>query len=311
VEDLESMGPSKARHLLGGASWDQLGGSRLAFALSKLLRRSAALLIGGWIVLCVIVVAILAPYIAPYDPIVNDLSKRLQAPSREHLFGTDEFGRDVFSRVVWGTRISLMVACIVVTIAVMGGVAVGIIAGYFSGLIDTIVMRVIDVMLAFPAILLALAVMASLGSNLSNVMIAIAVAFLPRFARLQRSVVLSIRELDYIQAAQAVGATHQRVILRHLFPNCVAPIIVMATVSAADAILTEASLSFLGLGVQPPTATWGGVISDGREFLRNAPWVSTVAGVAIMVTVLGLNLMGDGLRDLIDPRLRGEEVRVR
>jgi peptide/nickel transport system permease protein len=213
--------------------------------------------------------------------------------------------------VVWGTRISLMVACIVVTIAVMGGVAVGIIAGYFSGLIDTIVMRVIDVMLAFPAILLALAVMASLGSNLSNVMIAIAVAFLPRFARLQRSVVLSIRELDYIQAAQAVGATHQRVILRHLFPNCVAPIIVMATVSAADAILTEASLSFLGLGVQPPTATWGGVISDGREFLRNAPWVSTVAGVAIMITVLGLNLMGDGLRDLIDPRLRGEEVRVR
>ena len=309
MEDLERMAPSKVRHLLVVAPWERLGGSRLTFALTQLFRRSAVSLIGGVIVLCVIVVAILAPYIAQHDPIANDLSKRLQAPSREHLFGTDEFGRDVFSRVVWGTRISLMVACIVVTIAVMGGVAVGIITGYFLGLIDTLVMRVIDVMLAFPAILLALAVMASLGSNLSNVMIAIAVAFLPRFARLQRSVVLSIRELDYIQAARAVGASHQRVILRHLFPNCVAPIIVMVTVSAADAILIEASLSFLGLGVQPPTPTWGGVISDGREFLRNAPWVSTVAGVAIMITVLGLNLMGDGLRDLIDPRLRGEEVR--
>lgn len=311
MEDLESIVPSKARPLLAVGPWERLGPSRLTFALTKLLRRSAVSLIGGLIVLCVIGVALLAPYIAQHDPIANDLSKRLQPPSREHLFGTDEFGRDVFSRVVWGTRISLLVVCIVVSIAVIGGVAVGIITGYFLGVIDTIVMRVIDVMLAFPAILLALAVMASLGSNLSNVMIAIAVAFLPRFARLQRSVVLSIRELEYMQAARAVGASHQRVILRHLFPNCVAPIIVMATVSAADAILIEASLSFLGLGVQPPTPTWGGVISDGREFLRNAPWVSTVAGVAIMITVLGLNLMGDGLRDLIDPRLRGEEVRVR
>jgi peptide/nickel transport system permease protein len=276
---------------------------------TTLLRRSAVSVVGGLIVLCVIGVAILAPYIAQHDPVANDLLKRLQPPSREHRFGTDEYGRDVFSRVVWGTRISLLVACIVVSIAVVGGAAVGIVSGYFQGMLDTLVMRVIDVMLAFPAILLALAVMATLGSNLSNVMIAIAVAFLPRFARLQRSVVLSIRESEYIQAARAIGASHPRVILHHLFPNCVAPIIVMATVSAADAILIEASLSFLGLGVQPPTPTWGGVISDGREFLRSAPWVSTVSGAAIMITVLGLNLMGDGLRDLIDPRLRGEGVR--
>jgi len=292
------------------ATWERAARSRrgVVRALRRFARHRPAI-VGAAVIGVYLITALLANVLAPYDPLDMSAGPRLATPDAEHWFGTDEFGRDVFSRVVWGTRISLMVACIVVTIAVMGGVAVGIITGYFPGMIDTIVMRVIDVMLAFPALLLALAVLASLGSNLSNVMIAIAVAFLPRFARLQRSVVLSIRELEYIQAARAVGATHQRVILRHLFPNCVAPIIVIATVSAADAILIEASLSFLGLGVQPPTPTWGGVISDGREFLRNAAWVSTFAGAAIMLTVLGLNLMGDGLRDLIDPRLRGEEVR--
>jgi peptide/nickel transport system permease protein len=309
MENLQRVAHTKASRPPAVAAWEQLEQSRLPLSLMKLLRRSAMSVIGGLLVLCIIGVAILAPAIALHDPIANDLSQRLQSPSHEYLFGTDEYGRDVFSRVVWGTRISLLVACIVVSIAVIGGVTVGIVAGYLQGMIDTMVMRVIDIMLAFPALLLALAVMASLGSNLTNVMIAIAVAFLPRFARLQRAVVLSIRESEYIQAARAAGASHRRVILQHLLPNCVAPIIVMATVSAADAILVEASLSFLGLGVQPPTPTWGGVISDGREFLRNAPWVSTFSGAAIMMTVLGFNLMGDGLRDLLDPRLRGEEVR--
>jgi len=270
------------------------------------LRRSVAVSAGAVILLGVLAVALLAPVIAPYNPIANSLTDRLKSPSRAHLFGTDDFGRDVFSRVVWGARVSLLVAAVVVSVAALGGGAVGLVSGYLGGRLDHAVMRVVDMMLAFPALLLALALMAGLGSNLLNVILAITVAFLPRFTRLQRAVTLAVREREFVTAAVALGSSQGRVLLHHVAPNCLAPALVMLTVSAADAILVESSLSFLGLGVQPPAPTWGAVISDGRSFLQNAPWISGFSGAAIMITVLGLNLLGDGLRDLLDPTLRGE-----
>jgi len=270
------------------------------------LRRSVAVSAGAVILLGVLAVALLAPVIAPYNPIANSLTDRLKTPSRAHLFGTDDFGRDVFSRVVWGARVSLLVAAVVVSVAALGGGAVGLVSGYLGGRLDHAVMRVVDMMLAFPALLLALALMAGLGSSLLNVILAITVAFLPRFTRLQRAVTLAVREREFVTAAVALGSSQGRVLLHHVAPNCLAPALVMLTVSAADAILVESSLSFLGLGVQPPAPTWGAVISDGRSFLQNAPWISGFSGAAIMITVLGLNLLGDGLRDLLDPTLRGE-----
>jgi peptide/nickel transport system permease protein len=275
------------------------------------LRRSVAISVGGLVLAAVVVVAVLAPVLATHDPIANNLAERIQPPSRAHLFGTDDFGRDVWSRVVWGSRVSLVVALIVVGVAALGGAGVGVLSGYFGGRFDVLTMRVVDTMLAFPALLLALAVMAGLGSSLLNVIMAVAVAFLPRFARVQRAVTLTVRECEFVVAAVALGGTHWRILTRHVIPNCLAPVLVMITVSAADAILVESSLSFLGLGVQPPAPTWGAVISDGRSFLQNAPWISGLSGAAIMVTVLGLNLLGDGLRDLLDPTLRGEGVEVR
>ena len=261
---------------------------------------------GAVVLLGVLAVALLAPVIAPYNPIDNSLTDRLKTPSRAHLFGTDDFGRDVFSRVVWGARVSLLVAAVVVSVAALGGGAVGLVSGYLGGRLDHAVMRVVDMVLAFPALLLALALMAGLGSSLLNVILAITVAFLPRFTRLQRAVTLAVREREFVTAAVALGSSQGRVLLHHVAPNCLAPALVMLTVSAADAILVESSLSFLGLGVQPPAPTWGAVISDGRSFLQNAPWISGFSGAAIMITVLGLNLLGDGLRDLLDPTLRGE-----
>jgi peptide/nickel transport system permease protein len=270
------------------------------------LRRSVVIFAGSAVLLVVVVVALLAPVIASYNPIANSLVDRLKPPSRAHLFGTDDFGRDVFSRVVWGARVSLLVAAVIVSVAALGGGAVGLVSGYLGGRLDQAVMRMVDMMLAFPALLLALALMAGLGSSLLNVILAITVAFLPRFTRLQRAVTLAVREREFVTAAVALGSSQGRVLLRHVAPNCLAPALVMLTVSAADAILVESSLSFLGLGVQPPAPTWGAVISDGRSFLQNAPWISGFSGAAIMITVLGLNLVGDGLRDLLDPTLRGE-----
>ena len=275
------------------------------------IRRSVAISVGGVVLAAVVLVALLAPVLATHDPIANSLVERIQPPGRAHFFGTDDFGRDVWSRVVWGARVSLVVVLIVVGIAALGGAGVGVLSGYFGGRLDLLTMRVVDMMLAFPALLLALAVMAGLGSSLLNVIVAVAVAFLPRFARLQRAVTLAVREREFVVAAVALGSTHWRILTRHVIPNSLAPVLVMMTVSAADAILVESSLSFLGLGVQPPAPTWGAVISDGRSFLQNAPWISGLSGAAIMVTVLGLNLLGDGLRDLLDPTLRGEGVEAR
>ena len=274
----------------------------------RLLRRHVGLSIGAAVLLLVLLAAALAPVLATHDPIANSLRERLKAPSTAHVFGTDDFGRDVWSRVMWGARISLLVATIVLLVAAVGGAVIGLLAGYFGGRVDDVLMRLVDMVLAFPPLLLALAVMAALGSSLVNVIIAISVAFLPRFARVQRSVVLSIKERDYVLAATGLGASHARILRHHIVPNCIAPAIVLVTVSAADAILVESALSFLGLGVQPPAPTWGAVISDGRSFLRNAPWISSCSGAAIMVTVLGLNLLGDGLRDFLDPTLQGADT---
>jgi len=280
-------------------------------ALWHALRKKPLGLASALLLVVLVLTAVFADVLAPYDPLETHPEIRLQAPSRAHLFGTDDFGRDVWSRVVWGARVSILVALIVVGVAAVGGAGLGVVSGYFGGRFDLVTMRLVDMMLAFPALLLALAVMAGLGSSLVNVIIAVAVAFLPRFARLQRAVTLTVREREFVLAAVALGSTHWRILTRHVVPNCLAPVLVMITVSAADAILVESSLSFLGLGVQPPAPTWGAVISDGRSLLQNAPWISGLSGAAIMVTVLGLNLLGDGLRDLLDPTLRGEGVEAR
>ncbi len=259
---------------------------------------------GLLIVLAIIFCGILAPWLAPHDPMKVDLRNRLAPPGGDHFLGTDGFGRDVMSRIIWGTRVSLQVGIVAVSVSSLLGIVLGLFSGYYGGWIDSLIMRLVDIMLSFPTILLALAIMAALGSSLTNVMIAVGITLAPRFARLVRGSVLTVRELDYIHAARALGMRDMRIIFLHIFPNVTAPIIIMATVNVAYAILAEASLSFLGLGVRPPTPTWGAIISDGRSFLDIAPWISLFSGFVIMIAVLGFNLFGDGLRDALDPTLR-------
>lgn len=251
------------------------------------------------------IVAILAPLLASYSPTETQLQDRLLKPGRSHLFGTDQFGRDVASRIIWGTRVSLAVGIVVVLISMLLGCAFGAIAGFFGGTVDAITMRMMDILLAFPGFLLALALVATFGSHLSTVIIAISIAYFPRNAMIIRSVVLTVRENAYIEAARALGITNWRIVIRHVLPNSIPPMIVVATISAATAITAEAGLSFLGLGVQPPTPTWGAIINDGREVIRSAPWITIFAGFAIMIAVLSLNMLGDALRDILDPRMKG------
>jgi peptide/nickel transport system permease protein len=257
----------------------------------------------GIIVMAItIFVAIFAPVLSPYPPAAQNLRNRLQPPSREHLLGTDNFGRDIFSRILHGARISLQVGFISVSIALVVGGLMGLLAGFYGGVLDNILMSIVDVLLALPAFLLALAIVASLGPNLTNVMIAVGIASVPTFARITRSAVLSVRELDYVAAAEAAGSSDLRIMFKYVIPNSVSPIIVQVTLSLASAILAAAGLSFLGLGAQPPTAEWGRMLNDARPFIRNAWWVVTFPGIAIVITVLALNLVGDGLRDALDPR---------
>lgn len=270
----------------------------------KRLMRNKTAMVGLGIIIALILVAIFASYLAPYDPTEADVLARLEAPSSEHLLGTDQLGRDILSRIIYGSRISLQVGIISVSIAIVFGVLLGTVAGYYGGIIDTLIMRVIDVMLAFPSILLAIAIMAILGPQLSNAMIAIGIVNLPRFARIVRSSVLTVKEEEYVEAAQALGARDSRILLHHVLPNCLAPIIVQATLSIATAILEAAGLSFLGLGAQPPTPEWGAMLSDGRSAIQLAPWVVTFPGLAILINVLGFNLFGDGLRDALDPKMK-------
>jgi peptide/nickel transport system permease protein len=279
---------------------------RRAGALSwRRMARRPNLLVGLSILVVVVGASVFARFIAPYNPIDQSFADQLRPPSPAHIFGTDEFGRDIFSRVVYGSRIALTVGVISDGIALAAGVTLGIIAGYFSGWPDSIVMRTMDVMLAFPYLLLAMIVVAILGPSLTNAMIAIGVVYMPRFARLVRGVVLSLREQEFIEGARAVGGGVIRVLGRHVLPNILSPIIVLGTLTIGFTIVETAGLSFLGLGASPPTAEWGSMLAKGRSYMLTAPWIATFPGVAILVTVIGFNLVGDGLRDLLDPRLRG------
>src|SRR6056297_417349 len=251
-----------------------------------------------------VLVAIFAPVIAPHDPLEQNIMTRYQAPSSEHLLGTDEMGRDILSRIIYGSRISLQVGLFSIGIALVTGVFLGLIAGYYGGVLDMVIMRIMDIMLAFPAILLAIAIVAILGPQLRNAMLAIGVINIPRFARVVRSSAISIKESEYILAAKMMGASDVRIIFFHLLPNAMAPLIVQTTLSIATAILEAAALSFLGLGAQPPTPEWGAMLSDARSSLQRAPWVATFPGIAIILGVLGFNLLGDGLRDALDPKMK-------
>ena len=271
--------------------------------LWRLLLKNPVGMIGAVIVFITILTAVCAPLIAPYDP-ADQQADRLLGPSREHLFGTDELGRDTFSRVVYGARVSLEVGIIAVFVALVVGGFLGIVSGFFGGILDNIIMRLVDIMFAFPGLILAIVIAGLLGPSSRNAMIAIGVIYAPAFARVIRGSVLSVQNELYIEAAQVSGATNVRLISQHVLPNIVAPLIVLVTVYLSSAILAEAGLSFLGLGTQPPEPSWGGMLNASRSYMEINPWMAIAPGLAIMFVVLGLNFLGDGLRDILDPRLR-------
>ena len=270
-------------------------------ALDRLARRRGAMIALG-VVLFFVILALLAPGIAPYDPLATSWSAVRKAPSAGHWFGTDEIGRDVLSRVVWGTRASLLAGVVSVSISLVFGVPIGLAAGYLGGWIDALISRMTDAMLACPFLILAIAFAAFLGPSLTNAMIAIGISAMPIFIRLTRAQVLSAKAEDYVEAARALGNPHLRIALRHIFPNIVAPLIVQATLAIAAAVIAEASLSFLGLGQQPPAPSWGSMLNTARNYVDQAPWMAIWPGVSIFLLVLSFNLLGDGLRDALDPR---------
>jgi peptide/nickel transport system permease protein len=273
--------------------------------LLEIGRTHPRVILAGSLVLVLFLVALLAPFISPHDPIaVNADNAYLPPLSPSHLFGTDELGRDLFSRMLWGARVSLPVAFVAVAVGLVAGGAIGLISGYFGGVFDLLLMRLIDALLAFPALVLAIAIVAALGPDLRNAMIAIGIVAIPVYARLVRALVLQLKQMEYIAATRSLGATPMRIILRHLIPNLLNPVIVQISLSAGFAILAEATLSFLGLGAQVPTPDWGQMINTGATFLANDPWLAIVPGAAISVTVFSFNLLGDSLRDALDPRLR-------
>jgi peptide/nickel transport system permease protein len=257
------------------------------------------------IILMLILAAIFAPLISPYNPYKQDVGQGLLQPSREHLLGTDALGRDSLSRIIYGSRTSLMVGIIAVSISAIIGMMLGLIAGYFGGLTSTLIMRFIDSLMSIPMILLALVVAALLGGGLKNVMMALGLGMMPGYARTMYGLVLSIKENDYIMAGRAIGSGDLRIMLAHLLPNCFPPLIVLMTMQLGAAILAEAGLSFLGVGIEPPGAAWGAMISDGYHYIASIPSLSLAPGVAVMLVVFAFNMVGDGLRDALDPRLRG------
>lgn len=273
-------------------------------AVWRQLKRNRLALAGLVIVLFFVAVAVLAPVIAPYDPLAQSIARSGEKPSAENLLGRDELGRDVLSRLIYGARISLTVGLITVVIGAGIGVPLGAVSGFFGGKTDMVIQRLIDIMLAFPAMLLAIVLVSTLGVNLENAMVAIGVVSIPTYARLVRGTTLVLRDIEYVQAARAIGLSNTAIIVRHIVPNLLSPLIVQSTLQVATAILWAAGLSFLGLGAQAPVPEWGAMLSSGRTFIRNAPHIVTFPGLAIMVTVLGLNLLGDGLRDALDPRMK-------
>lgn len=268
------------------------------------LRRNRAAMLGLLVVVVLALLALLAPVIAPSDPIAQDLEAQLLPPSRQHWLGTDDLGRDLLTRIIYGGRVSLTVGLVSVGIALGAGSTLGLVGGFYRGISESIIMRTMDVMLAFPATLLAIFIVGIRGPGLNNAMLAIAVINIPIFARIVRGSTLRVRQEDFIEAARALGASQTRLMNRHILPNTLAPIIVQTTLTFGAAILEASGLSFLGLGAQAPTAEWGSMLTNTREFLRDAPWAATFPGIAILVTVVAFNLLGDGLRDALDPRLR-------
>jgi peptide/nickel transport system permease protein len=270
----------------------------------KRLLKNFAFTSGLILTVLLVLVALAAPLLAPHDPNVQDTARRLEAPSRTHPLGLDDLGRDVLSRIIWGSRVSLRVGFAVVLISSLIGVSLGAISGYFGGWMDVLVMRLCDILLAFPGILLAIALVAVLGPSINNVILALATIGWVGYARLVRGQVLKVREMEYVTAAKALGAKSPRVIILHVLPNVINPVIVLATLGLAGAILSEASLSFLGLGVQPPTPSWGAMLTAGRRYLGLANHLAIFPGAAIMLAVVGLNFLGDGLIDALDPKYR-------
>ncbi len=272
--------------------------------LARRVTGNANTVVGLVLLLLIVGAALAAPLLTPFDPLAAEPRDRLQSPSLTHPFGTDELGRDLWTRVLYGGRLSLRAGFIAVGIAVLGGIVIGLVAGYYGGKVDMILMRLADILMAMPGILLTMVFIFSLGPTLTNAMIAIGLASIPEYARLVRGSVLSAREHLYVDAAQVVGAPPWLVMTRHILPNVVAPTLILATIGIGGAILALAGLSFLGLGAQPPTPEWGVIISDGRARLRNAWWIATFPGLAIALSVLAINLVGDGLRDAFDPRMQ-------
>lgn len=274
-----------------------------ARATVKRLLRHRLFMTGLVLFLIIAIAAILAPWITDVDPNRLSMRNKFKPPGEGWVFGTDSFGRSLWSRVVWGAQLSMMIGASVVALNAVFGILIGAAAGYFRR-IDNLLMRINDALMAFPAILLAIAVTSVLGPSTFNVILALGIVYIPRTARIVRSSVIVLREMEFVQAAVAAGAGHWRILTRHILPNAMAPVIVQLSFLFAFAVLSEATLSFLGVGAVPPTPTWGNIMAEGRDFMREAPWIITIPGIALMITVMGLNFLGDGLRDVLDPRLR-------
>lgn len=304
MADSQTIGADAAvgHALAGGTRRQRVTGVR---GFARRLGKTRFALPALAIIAILILAALFAPVISPYDPAKQNFGDALDAPNAKHLFGADNLGRDIFTRVVYGARVSLQVGLIAVSISLVIGTTLGLIAGYSGGgLLDTLIMRFMDALLAFPTLVLALAITAALGPRLRNVMIAVGIVGIPAYARLVRGQVLSVAKREYIEAARVIGVPTARIIWRHILPNVTAPLIVQASLGIAFAILSEASLSFLGLGVQPPTPSWGGMLAFGKDWLDRAPWMAIAPGSAIFITVLAFNFLGDGIRDALDPRMQ-------
>jgi len=273
--------------------------------LIRTFKNNKTSVVGLFMAFCVVIIALISPWISPYDPISQDMNVQHAPPSRAHPFGTDSYGRDQLSRILWGSRVSLVVGILSVLLAMAAGIPLGMIGGYKGRRIDNLVLRFIDIFMSFPIVILGLLVLAVMGPGLMKIVIAIGVALTPRIARLARGSTLSIKGKEYIEAARAVGQNDGKIMMIHVLPNIFGDILVMGTLWVATAIIVEASLSFIGLGVRPPTPSWGAMIRDGLDQLTNAPWLSIFPGLAIFISVFSFNLIADGLRDISDPKLRG------
>ncbi|MEM1953265.1 MAG: ABC transporter permease [Candidatus Caldarchaeum sp.] len=281
----------------------QLTSSELKTTFKTILKSRTASF-GLFFVISLIVVAVLAPVISPFDPNKQELIRRLEGPSQTNLLGLDEFGRDILSRIIHGARVSLQVGLGVVLLAMLIGTVVGLVAGYYGGVIDLVLMRITEVFLAFPGLVLSIGIMAVIGPGIANIVLALATVYWPQYARVIRSQVLTIKNMDFLLAAKTIGSSDMRLLLKHILPNSVPPVIVLTTLGIGAAILAEAGLSFLGLGVNPPTPSWGSMIASGRDYILQAPHLLVFPGLVITITVLAFNLLGDGLRDALDPRLK-------